>query len=176
MNRSFLLLSLGDQVVMVSEDSTECLTWSGSAGCSAQHPNGMRGLFVLNTSPCSGFGTVWAAPSGITQKQDYQDSHSFIFWSAYLPQSLSIVVEKAVFRVRRTWLWGFPGGSVVKNLPTMQETREMRVQSLGWGDPVEEEMAICSSFLARKIPQRSLAGYSPWDHKGSDMTEHEHKI
>jgi len=28
----------------------------------------------------------------------------------------------------------FPGGAVVKNLPAM---REMRVQSLGWEDPLE---------------------------------------
>ena len=29
----------------------------------------------------------------------------------------------------------------VKNLPAMQETQEMLVQSLGWVDPLEEEMA-----------------------------------
>ena len=34
---------------------------------------------------------------------------------------------------------GFPGGSEVKNLPVMQE---MRVQSLCWEDPLEEEMAM----------------------------------
>ena len=32
---------------------------------------------------------------------------------------------------------GFPGGSVVKNPPAMQETW---VQSLGWEDPLEEGM------------------------------------
>ena len=36
---------------------------------------------------------------------------------------------------------GFPGGSVVKNLP-MQETLETWVRSLGWEDPLVEEMAI----------------------------------
>ena len=40
---------------------------------------------------------------------------------------------------------GFPGGSVVKNLPVMQETQ---VQSLGWEDPLEKEMATHSSILA----------------------------
>ena len=44
---------------------------------------------------------------------------------------------------------GFPGGSVVKNLLAMQETR---VQSLGWEDPLEKEMATHSSSLAREIP------------------------
>ena len=32
-------------------------------------------------------------------------------------------------------------------------------------------MATHSSILAWKIPQRSLAGYSPWGHKELDMTE-----
>ena len=36
----------------------------------------------------------------------------------------------------------------VKNLPAMQETR---VQSLGWEDPLEKEMATHSSILAWKI-------------------------
>ena len=43
----------------------------------------------------------------------------------------------------------FPGGSVVKNLPAKQETR---VQSMGWEDPQEEEMATNSSILAWRIP------------------------
>ena len=43
---------------------------------------------------------------------------------------------------------GFPGRSVVKNLPTKQETW---VPSLGREDPLEEEMATHSSILAWKI-------------------------
>ena len=43
----------------------------------------------------------------------------------------------------------FPGGSVVKNLPARQE---MQVQSLGWEDALEEEIATHSSILAWKIP------------------------
>ena len=34
----------------------------------------------------------------------------------------------------------------------MQETQEMQVQSLGWEDPMEEEMATHSSILAWEIP------------------------
>ena len=34
----------------------------------------------------------------------------------------------------------------------MPETREMRVQSLGWEDPLEEEMVTHSNILAKKIP------------------------
>ena len=60
----------------------------------------------------------------------------------------------------------------VKRLSTMQETR---VQSLGWEDPLEKEMAIHSSAIAWKsYGQRSLVGYSPWGHKESDTTERLH--
>ena len=34
----------------------------------------------------------------------------------------------------------------------MQETQETQVQSLGWEDPLEEELAIHSSVLAWRIP------------------------
>ena len=44
---------------------------------------------------------------------------------------------------------GFPGGSVVKILPEVQETR---VPSLGWEDPREKEMTTHSSILAWRIP------------------------
>ena len=64
---------------------------------------------------------------------------------------------------------GFPDGTVVKNLPAMQE---MWVQSLGQEDPLEEEMATTPVFLPGKShEQGSLAGYSPWGHKKSDTTE-----
>ena len=54
---------------------------------------------------------------------------------------------------------GFPGGSVVKNLPAIQEKQ---VWSLGQEDHLEEKMATHSSILAWKIPfSRSLLGYSP---------------
>ena len=38
---------------------------------------------------------------------------------------------------------------MVKNLPTMWETQ---VQSLGWEDPLEKDVATHSSILARRIP------------------------
>jgi len=40
----------------------------------------------------------------------------------------------------------------VKSLPAMQATQETQVQSLGWKDPLEEEMAAHSSILAWEIP------------------------
>ena len=65
---------------------------------------------------------------------------------------------------------GFPGGSVVKNPPVMQETQETQVQSLGWEDPMEKEMATHTSTLAWKIPWTER-GDSPWGHKELDTTE-----
>ena len=53
------------------------------------------------------------------------------------------------------------GGSVVKNLPAVQE---MWVWSLGWEDPLEKEMATLPSILAWEIPWTEEPGgsYSPW--------------
>ena len=44
---------------------------------------------------------------------------------------------------------------MVKNLPAVQETW---VQSLGWEDPLEEEMATYSSIIAWRIPQTEEPG------------------
>ena len=64
---------------------------------------------------------------------------------------------------------GFPGDSVVKDPPAMQETR---VRSLGWEDLLEKEMTIQSSIFARKSHgQRSLVGCNSWGLKESDTTE-----
>ena len=58
---------------------------------------------------------------------------------------------------------GFPGGSVVKNLPAMQQ---LGVRFLGQEDPLEKEMVTLSSILAWEILwTRNLADYSPWGRK-----------
>ena len=57
----------------------------------------------------------------------------------------------------------------VKSLPAMWETQ---VQSLGWEDPLEKEMAPHLSILAWRISwTEEPVGYSPWGHRESDMTE-----
>ena len=43
--------------------------------------------------------------------------------------------------------------------------QEMQVQSLGWEDPLEKEVAIHSSILAWEIPWTEETVYSPWGHK-----------
>ena len=61
-------------------------------------------------------------------------------------------------------------GQQVKDLPAMQETKVMWVQSLGVADPLEKEKAIHSSILAWKIPWTEVPGglYHPWE---SDVQE-----
>ena len=55
-----------------------------------------------------------------------------------------------------------------KNLPAVQETW---VRSLGWKDPMEREWQPTPILLPGKFyGQRSLAGYSQWDHKELDTT------
>ena len=58
----------------------------------------------------------------------------------------------------------------LKRLPAMRETW---VQSLGWEDPLEKEMATHSSTLAWKIPWMGEPG-SPWGCKEPDTTERGH--
>ena len=51
--------------------------------------------------------------------------------------------------------WDFPAGSVRRTHLPAQETR---VQSLGWEDPLEKEMAAHSSILAWEIPWSEKPG------------------
>ena len=63
---------------------------------------------------------------------------------------------------------GFPSGSVVKKLPTKQETQ---VRSLGQEDPLEKEMVIHSSILAWEIPwTEEHGGLQSMGSQESDMT------
>ena len=57
----------------------------------------------------------------------------------------------------------------LKRLPAMRETW---VQSLGWKDPLEKEMATHSSILAWRIPwMEEVGGLQSMGHKESDTTE-----
>ena len=58
---------------------------------------------------------------------------------------------------------------MVTNLPAMQE---IQLQSLGWEDLLEKEVAIHSSILAWRIPwTEELSGLQSWGHKELDTTE-----
>ena len=54
----------------------------------------------------------------------------------------------------------------------MQEMQESNVQSLDQEDPLEEEMATCSSILVWEIPWPEEPGsYNPWGHKELDTVK-----
>ena len=61
---------------------------------------------------------------------------------------------------------------MISHIPACSRVR-LWVQSLGWEDPLEEEMAPHSSILAWKIPWAQEPGglCSSWGHKESDMTD-----
>ena len=64
---------------------------------------------------------------------------------------------------RSMCLGGFPGGSAVKNLLSMQKMQETQVQYLDWEDTLEEDMATHSSILAWRIPwTEELGGVHNW--------------
>ena len=67
----------------------------------------------------------------------------------------------------------FPGGKAVKNL--LQETKETWVRSLGWEDPLEQEMATHSSILAWEILwAEEPGGLSSWGRRFGHESPTEH--
>ena len=75
--------------------------------------------------------------------------------------------EPHSLRIREGWfsIGASLVAQMVKNLPTMWETW---VRSLGLKDPLEKGWQATPVFLPGEFHgQRSLVGYSPWDHKGS---------
>ena len=66
------------------------------------------------------------------------------------------LLNKKALYLRATVAKGFPGRSVVKNLPAMQETW---VWSLGGEDPPEKEIATHSSIIAWEISWTEKPGW-----------------
>ena len=71
------------------------------------------------------------------------------------------------------YLLDFLGGSVVKNLPTNagDATDAGSIPGSGRSPGGGNGNPLQYSCLGEFHGQRSLAGYSPWGHKESDMTE-----
>ena len=88
---------------------------------------------------------------------------------AHIPVSLSVSKFPLLIRHRSYCTGGVLSGSMVKNLPAMQETQGW---SLDWEDPLRRTCQPTPIFLPRESHgQQSLVGYSPWGLKESDMTE-----
>ena len=94
----------------------------------------------------------------------FSETPSTLSWFSYLSNLLSVFIDKPesyprnLFSVFLSWFYAlslafnyhlFPGGSVVKNLPAVQE---MWARPLGWEDPLEKEMASHQSILTWEIP------------------------
>ena len=91
---------------------------------------------------------------------------------AVLPFGLRLHSFEALNFHRYPLFWSSLMAQQVKNLPALQETQQTLVQSLGWEDPLEKEMATHSSILAWKFHgRRSLVGCSPKGYKELDTTE-----
>ena len=71
-------------------------------------------------------------------------------WSLNTVKETNLIIKGKI----RPLVWikeGFPGSTVVKNLPAKQDTQETQVWSLSQEDPLEKEMATYSSIIAGKI-------------------------
>ena len=94
-------------------------------------------------------------------------------WTLLNPWDIVSTSRMSTGRIRViSWFdWASLMAQMVKN-PTA--VRETWVQSLGWEDPLEGEMATHFSILAWRIPMDRgawWATYSPWGHKELDTTE-----
>ena len=56
------------------------------------------------------------------------------------------IVKQVIF------IWGFPSGTMVKNISANIGDEEIQLSSLGWEDHLEQEMATHFSIIAWKIP------------------------
>ena len=86
---------------------------------------------------------IWKFPIHILLKPDLEN---FEHYCASMWDECNCAVVWAFFGI--AFLWTSLVAQMVKCLPTMRETQ---VQSLGWEDPLEKEMATHSSTLAWKI-------------------------
>ena len=68
------------------------------------------------------------------------------------------IVSASAFHTFPPRRMGLPGGSVLKNPPAVQDTKETQAQSLGREDPLEDGMVTHSSVLAWRIPQTEEPG------------------
>ena len=80
---------------------------------------------------------------------------SFIWHNAFEIHSCWFIQFVPFFLLNGITLYGFPGGSVLKNPSAKQQTQ---VRSQGQVDSLEEDMATHSSILAWEIPWAEESG------------------
>ena len=79
---------------------------------------------------------------------------SILIYDNYMPIRMFLKVD-TLFACYQSISLGFSGGSVIKNVPAMQE---MQVQPLRGEDPLEKETATHSDILAWEIPWTEKTG------------------
>ena len=92
----------------------------------------------------------------------------------FLPNFVLFFLKRSLkfYKLQAPHHLAFTGGSVVKNLPAMQDTQKAWVQPLGWEDPLEKEMVTSASVLALRIPWTEEPGeLQSLGSQESDMTE-----
>ena len=86
---------------------------------------------------------------------------TILFYNYEFGERKESLSGKVNFKGRDIFLRGFPGTSVVKNLPAMQELQQLWGRSLGQEDLLEEGMATHTIVLPGAYHGQScLAGYS----------------
>ena len=107
---------------------------------------------------------------------------SIFFFFKLLMLTLKKILGPLLFVGTSSSIGGFPGGSVVKNSPTNAEDRHKRHRRLRfnpwvWKIPWNRKWQLTPVFLPGKFQeQRSLASYSPWSCKESDMIENTYNV
>jgi len=135
-----------------SSSLTKDWTWAsctGSMQCEPLDHQG-RSCFLLLRTLVIGIGsTLMVDGAGFSLHLRFLDM--IISAKSLLPHNImfSGSRDQKVGIFGNHYLYEILGGSVVKNPPAVQE---MQVRSLGWKDPLEEEMATHSSSLAWEIP------------------------
>ena len=83
----------------------------------------------------------------VAQSEKAMATHSStLAWKIPWTEEPGRLQSMGSLRVRHDWV------TMVKNPPAMQEPQEMQLWSLGWEDPLVEEMATHSSILASGNP------------------------
>ena len=118
------------------------------------------------------YGNVFAKISLNSNLKRYMHAniHSSAIYNSQDMEATQGPMDRQMDKDGGIYVWGASlVAQMVKNLPAMQETQ---VQSLDQEDPLEKGMATSPGFLpGESHGLRKLAGYSPWSHNESDMTE-----
>ena len=140
---------LSDFLIPKSDPLREKLSWEPARECSNKNlpeHNQMQYLYIGTGSVLATWSLKWHPETNISAiclLESYSASagKSELFWRISLKGSGLLLSAPTPFHT------GFPGGFSGKESACQCRRQEMRVQSLGQEDPLEEEIATHSSIL-----------------------------